>query len=43
MRDGVVMLQPSGPAPSKAETASHSGVVGERSENERDPGHDRKA
>ncbi|SDB20765.1 exodeoxyribonuclease VII large subunit [Belnapia rosea] len=42
MRDGVIKLQPSGPAPSKAETASHNGVVGERSEDERDPGHDRK-
>ncbi|WP_052214826.1 exodeoxyribonuclease VII large subunit [Belnapia sp. F-4-1] len=27
MRDGVIMLQPSGPTPSKAETASHNGVV----------------
>ena len=43
MRDGFAMLQPSGPASSRAETASHNGVVGERSEDERDRGHGRKA
>ncbi len=43
MRDGVIMLQPSGPAPSKAEAAPHNDVLGERSDDERNPGHDRKA
>jgi exodeoxyribonuclease VII large subunit len=43
MRDGFVMLQPFSPTPNIAETAPHSGVVRERSEDERDPGHDRKA
>jgi exonuclease VII large subunit len=32
MRDGVIMLQPSGPAASKAETASYNGVALERNE-----------